>query len=210
MKILFFLFRPRRHQYLSANQILQELENLPSDSDISGASDGSDLDETYVPKDKIRDSSDDDEEEVVEDVGDVGEVTELPGDMGDNIPELPVQEGQLLDIDNLPEELLDLTDVLIESPHAQKQKKRRVSNVNASRDWLSEDLPPQNMPSSSVSPKQLEDCNSDAKHFVKMFGERNLELITYQTNLFRAQTQIEKNINIQENLPYSRIQPQYL
>ena len=54
-------------------------------------SDDSDLDETYVPKDKIRESSDDNEEEFVEDVGDVGEVAELPGDTGDNIPELSTQ-----------------------------------------------------------------------------------------------------------------------
>ena len=96
-----FRYRPRRNQYLTAKQVLHELDNLPSDSDISGASDNRDLDETYVPKDKIRESSDDEEEEAVEDVGDVGEVAELPGGMGDNIPELPTQLGHLPDIDNL-------------------------------------------------------------------------------------------------------------
>ena len=166
-----FIFRymPRRNQYLTTKQVLQELDNLPSDSDISGASDDSDLDETYVPKDKIRESSDDEEEKVVEDVGDVGEVSELPGDIGDNIPELPTQLGHLLDIDNLPEELLDLRDVPIESPQAQKKKKRRASNVITSREWFSEDLLPQDLPSSSVSPKHMEDCNIDANFFMKMF-----------------------------------------
>ena len=118
-----FRYRPRRNQYLTTKKVLQELVNLPSDSDISGASDDSDLDETYVPKDKIRESSDDEEEKVVEHVGDVGEVAELPVDIGDNIPELPTQLGHLLDIDNLPEELLDLRDVPIESPQAQKNRR---------------------------------------------------------------------------------------
>ena len=103
-----FRCRPRRNQYLTSKQVLYELDNLPSDSDISGASDDSDLDETYVPKEKIRESSDDDEEEVVEDKGDEGEVAGLAGDMGENIPELPSQLGDLLDIVNLPEELPDM------------------------------------------------------------------------------------------------------
>ena len=68
-----------------------------------------------MPKEKISQSSDEDENEAVEDTGDVGEVDELAGDMGDYIPELPTQVGQLLDIDNLPEKLPDLRDVPVES-----------------------------------------------------------------------------------------------
>ena len=64
------------------------------------------------------------------------------------------------------------------------------------RNWLEEDLPPQEMPDSKVRPLHLEDCDTEVKFFLKMFGSNNLELLTVQSNLQRAKTAIEKNKNI--------------
>ena len=64
------------------------------------------------------------------------------------------------------------------------------------RNWLEEDLPPQEMPDSQVRPLHLEDCDTEVKFFLKMFGSNNLELLTVQSNLQRAKTAIEKNKNI--------------
>ena len=122
-----------------------------------------------MPKEKFSQSSDEDENEAVEDTGDVGEVDELAGDMGDYIPELPTQVGQLLDIDNS----------LKSSPTSEMF----LLNLTFI-DWISEDTLLQDLPSSSVSPTHMEDFGSDAKFFMKMFDESNFTLITYHTNIY--------------------------
>jgi len=66
----FFSYRSRSSGNLNIRQIQQALlEDIPSDSDISGLSDDSENDESYVPKNRVGDDSSDDDQEVDEQLG---------------------------------------------------------------------------------------------------------------------------------------------
>jgi hypothetical protein len=54
-------------------------------------------------------------------------------------------------------------------------------------------LPQQELPESTVKPKGLEDCDTDASVFLKMFGASNISLLTTQSNLVRVARTIERN-----------------
>jgi hypothetical protein len=49
------------------------------------------------------------------------------------------------------------------------------------------------LPESTVKPKGLEDCDTDASVFLKMFGASNISLLTTQSNLVRVARTIERN-----------------
>lgn len=161
------------------------MDDIPSDSDISGASDDSFDDETYMPpslmphppldlEDELEDELE--EEELIEEDEDVQEgAFDVPGPSGD--------------VPNDPREPL--------LPSNVPAKRRRISGKKAiTRDWTEDDLPPQEMPVNEIKPKNVDDCDRDVKYFLKMFGNNNIQLLTVQSNIQRAQEAIRKNRNI--------------
>ena len=77
---IFFLHSRTRRLRLNHSQIsqaLEALEDIPSDSYISGLSDDSDLDESFVPRgEEVVSSSDEDDEEAGEENGAIEEAPE--------------------------------------------------------------------------------------------------------------------------------------
>jgi hypothetical protein len=172
----FFFSRPLRTSRLSANQIVDILDDIPSDSDISDVVNDSDVDETFRPRGDEAPSSSEDEPEDVEDVGDV------PGPFGD------AQDGLLPDIDGGSVPLLP------HIPADAQAKRRRVSGKRVvQREWLQADLPVQEMPPSIIFPRGIQKSENEVQTFLKLFGSNNLDLLTFQTNMVRAQTSINKN-----------------
>jgi hypothetical protein len=72
--LIVFWSRPIRSGRLSANQIANILDDILSDSDISGISDDSDNYESFRPRGEVASSSSEDEPEDVEDMGPVCDV----------------------------------------------------------------------------------------------------------------------------------------
>jgi hypothetical protein len=159
--------------------IRQLLEDIPSDSDISGADDDSGDDETYVPRDEEAGGEDEDDQDDPDDLGGVGDVAGA-GEV-DELPDLP----EVIP----PEDPVGAAGAAV--PPAKKARRSRAERV--ARIWVHEDLPPQQMPQSTVKPKDLGDCTQDVHYFLKMFGLNNFFLITYQTNIVRAKISIERN-----------------
>lgn len=167
---------------LKADEIAQALEDIPSDSDISGADDDSDLDETYRPRGELEESSSEDEEPPVPAVVDPPDVSE--------------EEEELPEVDHL--DIADVQDLPGPSGEAQPpHKRRRISGRKiTTRVWTKDDLPEQEMPENVVTPRGVEGCRYEVDYFVKLFGQNNFTLLTEQSNLFRAQAMIRRNKNI--------------
>lgn len=174
-----------RSTRLSSDDILRALDDIPSSSDISGAEDDSDFDETYYPDGTKDQSSDEDDRE---DDTIVGTPDPSPGPSEDielglnSLPDLPPVH---------PDGDFDLPPV-----HPQV-KRRRISGLKKkTREWSTDDLEPREMPESTMKPKGLEDCKLDVQYFMKMFGEENIRMITYESNILIAKESIERNKNI--------------
>ena len=75
-------------------------------------------------------------------------------------------------------------------------KNNKILHFFRQLNWSEDDLPPQTMPESHVQPVDLDDCDTDVKYFLKMFGNNNVELLTVQSNIQRAKEVIERNRNI--------------
>jgi hypothetical protein len=173
--LIVFWYRPIRLGRLSANQIANILDDIPSDSDISGLSDDSNNDESFRPRGELASSNSEDEPEDVEDMGPVCDVL---GPYGD------VQDGLLPDLEDASAPVL---------PHipadAQAVKRRTL----VQREWYKADLPLQEMPASSVNPRDIADGENEVGIFLKLFGSNNITLLTTQTNMVRSQTSINRN-----------------
>ena len=165
--------RSARFRKLNAAEISHALDEVPSDSDISGMSDDSDNDETYIPRgEAVPDSSDEDEEPPHDD-------------------QVPVPEE---------EDILDVPEVQ-QAPVAgggdQQAKRRRVSGRRVvQRDWMVGDLPAKTMPTSAPKPRGMQGCSYEVSYFMKLFGQNNINLLTEESNRFRAEEVIRRNKNI--------------
>ncbi len=161
---------------MSQQEIKEALDDIPSDSDISGASDDSDVDETWLPKGQ-RDVPDSDDD--AGNVGDGGQLSDGGGDVEDN---------QLPDLDNsyVPQP---------SSSSSEPPKKRSCSRSVARPqwEWEKKDLPAREMPKSSVKPRNLDHCNFDVQFYLEMMGEDNIQLLTTQSNIMRVQQGIQRN-----------------
>ncbi len=165
-----------RQVLTTASDIRQALDDVPSGSDISGIDSDSGDDETYVPR-VMAESSSDDDDDVLQD--DVRLLQAVVGGGGDNL------EDELPDLDDVPA-----------GPSAVQPapaKRRRVVRERPVRNWVRQDLPPQEMPTSELKPKGLEDCTTDVQFFIKMFGMNNFDLLTKQSNLVRVMKTIDRN-----------------
>ena len=65
-------------------------------------------------------------------------------------------------------------------------KNNKILHFFRQLNWSEDDLPPQTMPESHVQPVDLDDCDTDVKYFLKMFGNNNVQLLTVQSNIQRA------------------------
>jgi hypothetical protein len=122
-------------------------------------------------------------EDEPEDVEDMGPVCEVLGPYGD------VQDGLLPDLEDASAPVL---------PHvpadAQAVKRRKVTGKKiVQREWYKADLPLQEMPSSSVNPRDIADGENEVEIFLKLFGSNNIALLTTQTNMVRSQASINRN-----------------
>ena len=166
---------------MNPNQIRQFLEDVPSDSDISGASDDSRGDEDWVPL-RDRDEPDSDPDDPAD--NDVGP----DGDGG----------GDALDRDLADLDVSDIPSTPTTSAEPLEKRPRIRPNVAADKErlewiWRHEDLPPKEMPNSKVKPKNVDHCRFDVQYFLTVLGDDNLQLITEQTNLIRVKKGIENN-----------------
>lgn len=124
--------------------------------------------------------SSDGEEDNPDDLGDGGDVSGYVGDE---------QDETLPDIENPGVPLLPMGPAGADGPPVKKRRKGpRQPTV-----WIKQDLPPQQMPTSTVKPKGMQDCKLDVQFFLKMFGVNNIDLLTHQTNLVRVKKSIERN-----------------
>ena len=133
-------------QLLTAAQIRQALDCVPSDSDISGASDDSDGDETWLPARDRDEPESDDNDLVGDDVGPAGDVGGVAADEDLSDEELP----DVLSTSSASAEPLQKR-ARIRLPQA--ANKERTEWV-----WTHEDLPPKDMPNSKLKPKNLDHC----------------------------------------------------
>lgn len=179
----FFSFRSSRNKLITQEAITQALDCIPSDSDISGVDDDSDLDDTFLPEEETVPSSAEESEDEAEDLPDLGDQSADARDL---------QEG----VDNDD----DVPDDVQVAPRAAKNapKRRRVSGAAsrqkpAVRDWVRRDLPPEELPESFFRARNIQDCQEDIDFFMKLFGEENFVLLTEQTNLVRAKRMIDNN-----------------
>ena len=154
-------------------QIASALDELNDGSDISGASDDSDMDETWMPAGS-RDMADGDAEETTDE--ELGGECDGGGDRSDQ--ELPDLDGSVAPRPSTSS---------AQPPKKRGRKERRVW------EWEKRDLPPQEKVTSKVRPKNLENCHLDVQFFMEMFGQDNIELITLQTNIMRTKIEIERN-----------------
>lgn len=177
-KMCFFYFRPRNSHVLDQKQIRQALEEIPSDSDISGGSDDSDFDQNWEPpRDRDLPDSDDDHAEV-DDVGPGGDAGGEPAD--EELPDL--------DASDVP-----TTPTTSVGP-PKKKARRPVSRQQQQQTewvWEHEDLPQKDMPDNVMKPKNLDHCRFDVQYFLEVMGDANIKLITEQSNMMRAKKSIE-------------------
>ena len=166
---------------LTAAQIRQALECIPSDSDISGASNDSDGDENWLPA-RDRDQPESDGDDLAgEDVGPAGDIG-----------------GGAADDDLSDEELpgVPSTSSASAEPVQKRARIRLPQAANKERTewvWTHEDLPPKDMPISKVRPKNLDHCRTDVQTFLAVLGEDNIQLFTEQSNRFRVKKMIDSN-----------------
>ncbi len=153
------------------------LADIPSDSDVSGVDDDSDLDETFRPRGEEASSDSEDE---VENVTDLVEVPGPYEDVQDDDPG-PYGDASAAVLPHVPDD-------------AQAVKRRRVSGKKVTqREWFHADLPVQEMPASTVTPRGIADSDNEVQMFMKLFGSNNISLLTTQTNLVRVQNSISRN-----------------
>lgn len=136
-------------------------------------SDDSDIDETWLPLEMRNLCISDEDESNGEEVG---ALSDGGGDMSDS--ELP----------DLDDSAAPRPSTSARQPAPKKSRKERKV-----WQWEKKDLPPQKMPSGSVTPKNTEHCYQGAQFFLEMFGHDNIELITIQTNIMRTKLEIERN-----------------
>lgn len=163
--------------------------NIPSDSDISGIEDDSDIDETYrLPGEAVSssDSSESDEEEAVEATAEVEDLAPPVEEEPVVVPVAFEAGGDASEASGDPSEAGDQA--------GRPAKRRRVSRIQ--RQFKEGDLPPQIMPENAPKPKGMDECRFEVDFFVKLFGSNNINLLTEQSNLFRAQESIRRNKNI--------------
>jgi hypothetical protein len=160
-------------------QYLDQLDAIPSDSDISGCEDDSEDDETWLPRvDRIAPHSDDDDD----DQEDLALPGDGEGDGGDQFQPDPEDTG-----------LLPVPPLLVGRAGNGRPSARKKRKVKEPTIWEKKDLPPQQMPQNTVKPKGVQDCKLDVHYFLKLFGMNNFNLLTYHTNLVRVKIAIERN-----------------
>jgi len=187
----FLYFRPLRGAILNTRQIEDALD-IPSDSDISGASDDSDEDELYLPPSELRQFSGYELDEEDDEVGAVEDVQESDEDMfgpsGDDGGHAVPLEDVLDDPESAP--------LILQQPGPSTKRRRASGRKKIERQWQEEDLPSQQLPASHIQPREMDDCDQDVQFFLKMFGENNIQLLTEQSNLHRQKECINRNRNI--------------
>jgi hypothetical protein len=171
----FFIYRSSRSVRFTSEAILQALDDIPSDSDISGAEDDSFDDETYVPREEVDDREEDDD---IPDLVDRGVEMDI------------VEAGGGTDEEELPD--LDVSAVC---NAAGPPAKRRRASCKERKEWVwqERDLEAREMPINKVKPKNLQGCTLDVHYFMKLFGRENITLLTVQTNIVRVEMDIKKN-----------------
>ena len=127
-----------------------------------------------------------------EEEADDGVVEEVPEEVQD-LPLLPEQHHVPVHVRQSPlSGLLRLLRPGGDAPAAKRRRGRR----NITREWREDDLPPQEMPASTPKPLGMEDCRYDVDYFMKLFGQDNFDLLTEQSNTYRAAECISRNKNI--------------
>ena len=86
-------YRSVRRVNLSDHQIVDVLDDIPSDSDISGASDDSIADENYLPPGFLQQPDVETSEDDVEDEGGEDELPDIPDDIPDDLDNMPGPSG---------------------------------------------------------------------------------------------------------------------
>ena len=139
-----------------------------------------------MPRGEEQLTSSDEEED------DDGVVEEVPEEVQD-LPLLPEQHHVPVHVRQSPlSGLLRLLRPGGDAPAAKRRRGRR----NFTREWREDDLPPQEMPASTPKPLGMEDCRYDVDYFMKLFGQDNFDLLTEQSNTYRAAECISRNKNI--------------
>jgi hypothetical protein len=185
--LVFYYYRSLRKVLYTTSAISQALDDIPSGSDLSDIDSDSGDDETYQPKVAEDIFSSDDGEPDDADKGLLGEVGGVARDDEDEtLPDIDGAEPLVRPVE-APE------DVAAAGPTRPTPKRRRLARERPHRVWTQEDLPQQEMPESTVKPKGLEDCDTDASVFLKMFWAGNISLLTTQSNLVRVASTIERN-----------------
>ncbi len=118
-------------------------------------------------------SNSEDEPEEVEDMGLVCDV------LG---PYRDVQDGLLPDLEDASAPVLPHVPANAPAVKRQKVTGKRI----VQREWYKADLPLQEMPASSVNPRDIADGENEVEIFLKLFGGNNITLLTTQTNMVRS------------------------
>ena len=173
----------RKLAALDESNISNYLDEIPSGSDISGASDDSDNDETYYPRDRLEESSSDEDEPFMDELAplptppvdgpgdalDVGRADTPPGD--DPGPSEPAKKKRC---------------VRRKGPKLPVLERKKWT-------WEAADLPNQPVPVSSVKPRNLDDVEREVEFFMKLFGTASVTLLAEQSNLMATTRSIERN-----------------
>ena len=139
----------------NAKAIVQALDDVPLDSDISGCGNDSGDDKTYVPREdhNIYSSGKDDKAE--EEPRDRSVLLEGQGDVGGDEP-LPAVDPPAVPVG--PADLLYAG--AAGPPHAKRRKQVKELTI-----WVKKDVPPQQLPISTVKPRNMQDCKLDVNYF---------------------------------------------
>ena len=212
----------RKSSTLSKEAIADLLEDddLGGESDISGMSDNSDLDETYQPdrnerRKKIVPSDSDSDSEISE--CDYIPVT-IPSKKkksgkvrpsGDSLesgegycnysePSTSHSEPVILMGGISSEDEFELTlDELQGSVEGQKEDhiiiEGSATTEKVAWNWKKVDIPTTTPPTNVFIPKNLPNCHMDVHYFLHLFGDENFTLIATETNRIRGEKEIEKN-----------------
>lgn len=184
--IIFFVFSAGKGKKLSASQIQNYLDDIPSESDVSGADDDSVVDETWVPRGQR-----DDELSDMDDVSDSDGGPEEVGAGDSQDIGLPVQDDPDVPVAG-PSRRADPE--AGPSRPAPAAKRRRVSNKPRKVwEWSESDLDPRELPPSKVKSRNMQNTRLDVQYFMCMMGEDNVRLITEQSNIVRVKRGIERN-----------------
>jgi len=165
---------------VKTQQILDVLDGIPSVSDVSGISDDSGADETWLPRGQRKELS-----------SDTDEVQDFDG----RPEEGGAGDSQDLGLPNLYESEVfwtspsssDESEVPVAGPSsaAPASKRRRVIGKQRKVwEWSKGDLDPKELHPSKVKPNNVQNCRHDVQFFMNLMGEENMKNLVSVTVLY--------------------------